>query len=261
MPENAGLRVATYNIRNIRAIDRDSWWWRRRNRLGAAIRAVDADVWGLQEVYRAQSDWLDAHVFGNGWDHFGQGRNRGGGGEMCPVWARCGRLEITDGTARWYGATPTRPGSLVEGARFPRLASLVEVRGPDGVSFVVANTHLDERSTERRRDSLTQLATWLRCQRNGRPIIVMGDLNCTLNDPPIEALRVLGLKPVLAPGDGPTANDFGRNPNCRQIDHIFVSDHWTINTATVVREAGHSSDHWPVVAELFLQSSESHRAG
>ena len=216
---------------------------------------------GLQEVYRAQSDWLDAHVFGNGWTTSGRVETVGAE-EKC---ARCGRgadvLEITDGTARWYGATPTRPGSLVEGRPIPPLGLIVEVRGPDGVSFVVANTHLDERSTERRRDSLTQLATWLRCQRNGRPIIVMGDLNCTLNDPPIEALRVLGLKPVLAPGDGPTANDFGRNPNCRQIDHIFVSDHWTINTATVVREAGHSSDHWPVVAELFLQSSESHRAG
>lgn len=245
------MRVATYNIRNIRARDSASWWWRRRVRLAAAMRDVAADLWGLQEAYRAQNDWLDANVFGSGWDRIERGRNRRGGGETCPVWVRTDGFEVTSAATCWFGATPTRPGTRLPEARFPRLATLVEIgRRAGDDRFVVANTHLDEHSARRRRDSLAQLADWLRVGYGGRPTILMGDLNCAPGDDALEPLAALGLRPVLRPDDGPTVNHFGRRPPDRQIDHILVSEHWTVDAAHVARQAGYASDHWPVVADL-----------
>lgn len=248
------MRVATYNIRNLRALDRASWWWRRRDRLAAVMRAVGADVWGLQEAYRAQNDWLESHVFGSGWARIERGRNRRGGGETCPVRVSRDGLEVVSAATLWYGATPTRPGTRLPGARFPRLVTMVEIRRrAGGDRFVVANTHLDERSARRRRDSLAQLADWLRADHAEWPTILMGDLNCAPDGTEAEPLRELGLRPVLGPGDGPTANDFGRRPRDRQIDHVLVSHHWTVDAAHVLRTAGRASDHWPVVADVSLR--------
>ena len=249
------MRVATYNIRNLRALDRASWWWRRRDRLAEVMREVGADIWGLQEAYRAQNDWLERHVFGGGWARIERGRNRRGGGETCAVRVRRDGLEVVSAVTLWYGATPTRPGTRLPGARFPRLATLVVISGlAGGDPFVVANTHLDERSARRRRDSLAQLADWLRADHAGRPTILVGDLNCAPDDAEAEPLRELGLRPVLGPDDGPTANNFGRRPPDRQIDHVLVSDHWAVDAAHVLRRAGFASDHWPVVADVRLRA-------
>ena len=251
MSDAAKIRIATYNIRNIRALDRSSWWWRRRNRLGEVVKGIDADIWGLQEVYRAQNQWLSANIFKDDWDYRGQGRNRRGGGESCPVWVRHNGLEITAATTRWYGGTPTQPGTRLPGARFPRLATLVQIRlGAGGDPFVIANTHLDERSEKRQLEALEQLARWLEADYRGRPAIVTGDLNCTLDESPVEPLLALGLRPVLNPETGPTSHGFGRNSHTSQIDHIFVSEHWRVHSVEIVRQAGHGSDHWPVSAVL-----------
>ncbi|MCY4273454.1 MAG: endonuclease/exonuclease/phosphatase family protein [bacterium] len=255
MSEPGAVRVATYNIRNLRALDQASWWWRRRDRLGAALSAVDADIWGFQEVYQTQNRWLGTRAFGSGWEYCGRGRNRRGGGEMCPIWFRKSRFAVTGAAVRWFGETPARPGTRLLGARSPRLATVVEgyLRRVDQ-PFVVFNTHLDEGSQQRRLEASENLADWLTAEHAGKPAIVLGDLNCTLDQSPARPLMALGLRPVLNPDDGPTAHDFGKSPNPRQIDHIFVSEHWSITASRVVREAGNASDHWPVAADLEIQT-------
>lgn len=247
------MRIATYNIRTVRALDRASCWWRRRHRLAEVIRSIDADLWGMQEAWRNQINWLRRTTLSNGWAHLGDGRGRRGGNEACPLWIRTDHLTVVDAATRWYGATPDRPGTRLAGAGFPRVATIVELARLDtGDTFVVANTHLDDRSAHRRRVSLEQLAYWLRTEHPDRPTIVMGDLNCTLDEPPIQPLLELGLRPVLSPRDGPTSNGFGREEHQRQIDHIFASPRWNLTQATIRREADHPSDHWPVIAELQL---------
>lgn len=255
MTRRGGIRVATYNIRNFRAMDQASWWWRRRNRLASALRAVDADIWGLQEVCTTQNRWLGTQVFDRGWVSHGRGRNRKGGGEMCPIWIRQDPLAVTAAVVLWFGDTPTRPGTRLPGARFPRLATLVEcsIRSVDQ-PFVVVNTHLDEKSQHRQLEASEQLTGWLEAEHAGKPAIVLGDLNCTLDQSPTEPLLAFGLRSVLSPDDGSTAHDYGRSATHRQIDHIFVSEHWSVVARKVVREAGSASDHWPVTADLMIQT-------
>lgn len=248
------MRVATYNIRNGRALDAASWWWRRRDALARVIGEVDADLWALQEAYRFQIDWLRRRVLTpDEWDVVGRGRGAGGRGEHVPLWWRTEPLRCDDHRTRWFGPEPDRPGSRVPGARFPRIATIGEFRLVEGGGEVtVVNLHLDERSAERRALSVEQLIGWIG-PVDDRPIVVLGDLNGPPAEAAVRSLLDAGLRRVLTDDDGPTSNGFGRAiGDQHQIDHILVSRHWRVVGARIVTEAGLASDHWPVVADLEL---------
>lgn len=243
------LRVATFNIRNGMAPDRASFWWLRRGLVSSVVAEVDADLWGLQEVYGFQRRWLaDGVLTTHRWA--GSGRNRRGRGEGVYVAARRGRVALGDAEVRWFGSAPTRPGSKLAGAGFPRIVVLAEVRFV-AHPVLVAVTHLDEKSADRRRASVEQLAGWLEREADGRPVVVMGDVNAVTGAPELAALDEIGLSAVLGPDDGGTSHGFGRR-RPKQIDNLWVSDHWRVASARVVTEAGTASDHDPVVTELAL---------
>ena len=260
------MRVATWNIRNGRAVDSASLWWRRRRALGDVVARVDADVWALQEVYRFQRRHLERTVLPAGtWGSVGTGRNRRGSGEQVPIFHR--RAVFPDATAstRWFGPSPGRPGSRVDGAPFPRIATFAELAtaaGPAGAppkaegrvgaraAVRVVNLHLDSDSVERRTAALAQLAEWLDPTAE-RPTIVLGDFNGPMTDPGYEELSAAGLRSALPADAGPTSNGFGRDlEGQRQIDHVFVSAHFDVRAARIDLEAGHASDHYPVVVDL-----------
>jgi endonuclease/exonuclease/phosphatase family metal-dependent hydrolase len=247
------VRVATYNIRNVRALDWHSLWLRRRRRLVGAVRAVDADVWGLQESYAVQLRWLEKKLWSPAqWDAAAPGRNSDGGGESAAVYWRTDNLALVSTSTRWYGSTPEVPGSRIPGAGAPRIATLVEFVTGSGDRFLLANTHLDDKSVERRHTSVTQLAEWIVELAENRPIVVLGDFNCALDASELEPLMSAGLTSALSFEDGPTTNEFGRETG-KQLDHIFVSTHWQIESKGVHSDAGFASDHFPVFADIRLR--------
>lgn len=244
------MRFATYNIRSVRARDWASCWLRRRRALARRVAGIEVDVWAMQEVHASQVRWLARRALPVArWNVVARGRDADGGGEAVPIWWRTDRVEIVHTTTIWFGATPATPGTRLDGARAPRIATLAEARDPDGRDLVVVNTHLDERSARRRHASAVQLAGALASRYPGVPTVVLGDLNCTIDDPELAPLLDGGLVPALAPDAGPTANHFGRRPGAA-IDHILASEHWTVVSASVRADAGLVSDHFPVVAEL-----------
>ncbi len=246
------MRVATYNIRNGRAVDPASFWWTRRRALRDVVTRVDADVWGLQEVYRFQRRHLARTVLpAHSWGSVGRGRNRNGGGEQVPVFHR--RAVFADATAstRWFGPTPERPGSRPDGAAFPRIATIADlIPAGDGPVVRVANLHLDSDSVERRAEALGQLVPWLADEPRA-PTIVMGDFNGPMTEPGFDALTEAGFRSALPADAGPTSNGFGRRlDEQQQIDHVFVSSHFKVVGARIDTDSGHASDHYPVVVDL-----------
>jgi len=245
------MRVATYNVRTLSALDWQSFWWRRRRRLAAAIVDVGGELWGLQEVRQSQLRWLRRAALTGPWVALGTGRNASGGGEASPVLARTDHLRVLRAATRWYGDDPDRPGTRLPGARAPRIATIAELVLRDGGhELVVVNTHLDEASEVRRHASTMQLAAWLAEIRGGRSLVVLGDLNCRLDEPPMRPLLDLGLHPALTPADGPTSNGFGDPAHQHQIDHVLVSPDLTVTASSIRRDCGLASDHWPVVVDL-----------
>jgi endonuclease/exonuclease/phosphatase family metal-dependent hydrolase len=246
------LVVATFNIRNGLAFDGWHSWPLRRRSTAAALRNLDADVIGLQEAYRFQLGYLQRALPGH--DSRSEGRIEGRRGEHCPVLVRRSRLRVVDWRSRWYGEREDRPGGMLPGATFPRLATWVRLREDEhGVEFDVINTHLDEHRAENRVASVEQLVTWL---SPDRPTIVMGDFNATeANRAVFSPLLAAGLRRALPSDAGGSIHRFTGRMDGPRIDHVLVSGHWTVRDGRVVADPTVRplpSDHWPVVATLLL---------
>lgn len=244
------LRVATFNIRTGRAYDGANSWPCRRRTAAAVIAALDADVFGLQEVYEFQRRYLNRRLGGLRW--FGLGRFGGRAGEQCPIAVTNAELRVVTHQTRWYGPQPASPGTRLPGASFPRIATLVRCRDESsGAVFDVVNTHLDEHLPGNRATSTGQLAGWL---DPGVPTVVLGDFNARPDaDAVLRPMVDAGLERVSITGG--TAHNFTGRADGVQIDHVFVSKHWTVDDAAVVREfPGRRlpSDHWPVVVTARL---------
>lgn len=241
------VRVATFNIRNGRAMDLMNSWPLRRHATAAAIAELGADIVGLQEVFEFQRRYLDQRLGAYRW--FGQGRDGARAGEQCPIGVSGTSLTVVDDRTRWYG---DRPGGRLRGASFPRIATVIRCRDEQsGVEFAVANTHLDERLPQNRSISARQLVEWL---DGTAPAVILGDFNCGPGDAAVLGpLTRAGYQ--LAAVAGGTAHEFTGRTDGPRIDHILASRHWTIEEASVIhsRPGGRlPSDHWPVRATLRL---------
>ncbi len=252
LPEGAErLRLASWNVRSGWALDRASFWPLRRSRVAEVLARIDADLWGLQEVFWFQRRWLLRHGLPAGrWAHAGDGRGRCRRGEAVPIVWRRERLQAHGHATRWFGPTPDRPGSRGRQAGAPRVATWVDLAWA-GRRVVVVNAHLDDRSAEARHEAAVQVADAV-----GRaaemPHVVMGDFNATLDDDELQPLLAAGLRSALPAAAGPTATAFEREEG-RRLDHVLVSSHWAVVSAEVATGAGRASDHYPVVADLELR--------
>lgn len=244
------LRVGTFNIRNGLALDGRNAWPFRRKATADMVRSLDADVVGLQEAYGFQASSLRRRL--KGYDLTGDGRSARRSGERCAVVYRTARLDLTEGTTRWYGDEPDQPGMRLPEASFPRVATIAAFTAVDGgPAFTFVNTHLDEHREDNRVAAAEQLLGWL----DDGPSIVVGDFNAEPDSPVVRALEAAGLRSVLGPGAPGTNHDFTGRTDGPRIDHILVSAHWTIAGAEVVTGKPRGrlpSDHWPVVADLVL---------
>jgi endonuclease/exonuclease/phosphatase family metal-dependent hydrolase len=229
------LVVASFNLRNGRAFDWFNSWPLRRGATATVVRALDADVLGLQEAYGFQLRSLLRRV--PGYTAVGDGRGGGRRGEHTPVLVR-GKVESD--ITRWFDVT---------GARFPRIATTARVVvGSARLSFT--STHLDESSSARRRSSAEQLVSWVAAERG--PHVVVGDFNATVDEPMFELFRDAGLRSALPSDGGGTSHHFSGRRDGRRIDHIFVSADIEVLEAHVDHTNRRASDHWPVVATIRL---------
>lgn len=234
------FRVASYNVRNGRAFDWGNSWPFRRAATAATIESLDADIIGLQEVYRFQYRWLQPRL--RGYAGTWAGRNRQGrSGEGCPLLVRDARARIVEAQTRWYPP----------GGEFPRIATTSRV-AVDDVELQVVNTHLDAKSPDHRRASVEQLLGWL---DRSLPQIVIGDFNAEPDDALFEPLFRVGLRHALPSAAGGSDHGFTGAEDGPRLDHVLVSANVHVVTAGVARPRPGGrlgSDHWPVVADLDL---------
>ncbi len=252
-------RLVSFNIRNGRAIDLRHNWWRRRSAVLESLQRLAPDVAGIQEAYAFQADWLCRRLPGYG--SYGDGRNNGGrSGEQALVLFRHESFRFLHGETRWYGNDPSTPGTRLPHARFPRVATFVELeRRPDRARLVFVNTHLDERHPSARLRSAQQLATWITDQPT--PTAILGDLNEDIDGPALQALRATTqLVDAVPAGSGGSNHDFTGRADGRRLDHILVPESWRVLHGGVDHrtiDGRLASDHWPVVADVMTITGPS----
>ncbi|WP_409329044.1 endonuclease/exonuclease/phosphatase family protein [Trujillonella humicola] len=225
------MRIATFNILHGRSpadgrVDCD--------RLAAAVKALDADVLGLQEVDRDQPRSLNADLTAVAAEAMGAvdsqfvaalagtpgGTWMAATGDEQPGSASYGiallsRLPVVSWRVVRLPALTTRVPVWFRGDRRPRVvgdeprvAVAAVLEGPDG-HLTVANTHLSFVPGWNE----FQLRRLMRSLAGTRePLVVMGDLNME----PRQAARVSRLRPLAS------AATFPVEAPTRQLDHLLA---------------------------------------
>ena len=135
------LRVMTFNVRYPAPNDGLERWEARRDLFVKTIREQHLDVFGTQELYKEQGDYVVAKLPGYAW--FGMGRKGGDGDEHMGVFYRRDELRVLESGNFWLSDMPDVPGSDTWGTPFPRMVTWARFqRKDDGRTFVLFDTHL-----------------------------------------------------------------------------------------------------------------------
>ena len=255
---DTALRIMSFNIRLPAESDGVDYWETRKPLAVRMLREQQPDVIGLQELVKAQADYLARELPQYAW--FGRGREADGGGEHMGVFYRKDRLTVIESGDFWLSDTPDVAGSITWGHPHPRMVTwaLFEQRS-DGRRFYLFNTHLPYRDEDEaaRLKGAQAIARHLATLPDDVAVVLTGDFNTT---PDSDAHAVLAgtLQDAwtTAPrveGIDATFHGFTGKAD-RRIDWIFVrgAQLESITSVTTRWNNRYPSDHFPLVATLRL---------
>lgn len=257
--EDAGpapLRVMSFNVRLPTDADGENRWEMRQGLAARTVRDVAPDLFGTQELYKRQGDYLVEQLPEYTW--FGRDRRGGHGDEHMGVFYRKDRLRLLESGDFWLSETPDKPGSISWGHPLPRMVNwALFQRIDDGRRFYLFNTHLPYRDEDEdaRVRGARLLAERIASLPADVPVVVTGDFNAG-PDSPVHAQATATLQDaweVAGERAGPDAtfHDFTGTPT-KRIDWILVRGFGVASVRTIDASEGdrYPSDHFPVVAEL-----------
>lgn len=284
----AALRVMTFNIRYGTAADGDDSWPNRRGLAIRVIRDFGPVVLGLQEALRFQLDELgrELPIYGE----VGVGRDDGAqAGEYAAILYDRRRLDLLGDGHFWLSDSPELPGSMTWGNRYPRIVTWARFRDRvAGTTFLAVDTHWDHESQEAREKSARLMRHRLlpTYGNDGEPLLVMGDLNCSADNPAFRLLLErdpglddnvgVGLADTFAAlfpkgvGGSGTFHGFKGSRGGAKIDFVLVwplrerslaapppgaRQEWRVLQADIVHTHQgdlYPSDHFPVTAVVML---------
>jgi endonuclease/exonuclease/phosphatase family metal-dependent hydrolase len=251
------LTVMTYNIRLDYAGDGINQWSNRKTKVFDLFRKYDPDLFGVQEAVPGQMEDLTKNL--SPYRFVGVGREDGKNqGEFSAIFFKKEKYELLEENTFWLSETPEIPGSKSWDAAITRIATWVKLRDKKtSKEFMVINTHFDHIGKEARKKSAELLKQTANELAHGLPLIVIGDFNCTREEPPYEImLDKSGIKLLDSAPSSPAGTYCGFEVNsmeCKAIDYIFYSTHWKVKKYMVLSDNDgkfYPSDHLPVKAKL-----------
>jgi endonuclease/exonuclease/phosphatase family metal-dependent hydrolase len=254
-------KVVTYNIRYNNEGDGINAWPNRKFQVTDLLRFHEADIIGLQEALYGQVTDISLQM--PGFDQVGVGRDDGkAAGEYSPIFYDSRKYQLKDHGWFWLSETPTYP-SLGWDAACKRICTYALLENYDKRKSVwVFNTHFDHVGEVAQFNSVRIILQKIdRLNEKNYPVILMGDLNLTPNQKPIEIIETefFDSKKVSeqAPyGPDGTFNGFDFNSELkRRIDYIFVKGKLDVKKYGVLTdsyEQRYPSDHLPVLVEIEL---------
>jgi len=251
------IKVMTYNIRLDHVSDGINQWPNRKTRVFDLIKKYNPDIFGVQEALPNQMEELAKNL--PGYSYIGVGRDDGKSkGEFSALFYKKDSYKLVDQNTFWLSETPEIPGSKNWDAAITRIATwgkFVDLK--TSKEFVVMNTHFDHIGKEARRKSAELLISKVSEIAKNLPFIIIGDFNCTREEPPYNVMLSASAVKLIDPAPKPAPGTFcGFEVNaieCRAIDYIFHSQHWkSKNYSAITDHEGkfYPSDHLPVIVEL-----------
>jgi endonuclease/exonuclease/phosphatase family metal-dependent hydrolase len=253
--KNSTIRVISYNIRMGTANDGDNSWNLRKEASVAMIEEQQPDIFGLQEAFDFQREYLEENCPQYG--AIGVGRDDGvKEGEQMSIFYNKDKFTLKDWGTYWLSETPDEV-SFGWDAACRRTATWCLLESKDGKRhFYYVNTHLDHVGTEARRNGLALIVKRIAdMNKEGWPMVLTGDFNVMPDDPCLQSLegKMLSARVTADVTDSKGSYNAWGNASS-PIDYIYYSGFAkAVSFETLDRQyAGKPfiSDHYPVVAVL-----------
>ena len=250
------LKVISYNIRMGTADDGDNSWDLRKEASVAMIEEQQPDIFGLQEAFDFQREYLEENCPQYG--AIGVGRDDGVlDGEQMSIFYNKEKFNLKEWGTYWLSPTPDSV-SYGWDAACRRTATWCLLESKDGRRhFYYVNTHLDHVGVEARLKGLALIVERIgEMNKENWPMVLTGDFNVQPDDPCLMALdgKMLSARVTAKKTDDKGSyNAWGMDS--QPIDYIYYSGFKkkALSFETLDRSyAGKPfiSDHYPVVAVL-----------
>lgn len=254
----AGLRVMTFNVRQMDGDDGGQAWEHRRDVLVDTVQRCSPALLGTQETFEEQTAYILAHcpnllAFGCG--RYGDDRDKHN-----KIFYDPRRIELLEAGEIWISKTPDIAGSSDWEILSPRMISWGMLRIDGVTNLMVMNTHFPygPSADEARRQTVRLILEKIAELPVELPIILMGDFNAKAGSEVYQLLTAT-LSDAWNTAEttvGPegTVHGFGRITGSR-IDWILyrhIGRVFEAETVTYTARGLFPSDHYPVCATLEL---------
>ena len=247
----------SYNIRLGVANDGDNAWENRKEATYAMLTDQDPDVFGVQEAYKFQIEYINETC--PQYASVGIGREDGlEKGEHMSIFYKKDLFELEDWGTYWLSETPDVPSMGWDAACFRTATWALLKNKKTGTEFYYVNTHLDHVGVEARKNGLALIVERIAAMNpKGFPMILTGDLNVKPDDPclvdldqKMKSARIYAEKTT----DKASFNGWGRSSQV--IDYVYYSGFKKCTEFDVVDQVYADkpfiSDHYPVYAVLVF---------
>ncbi|MBR5703222.1 MAG: endonuclease/exonuclease/phosphatase family protein [Bacteroidales bacterium] len=255
------LRVMTYNIRNSRAKDGENDWTARREATPAMIYDLRPAVFGIQEAYEDQVQYILEQC--PEYKCVGVGRDDGvKKGEQMSVFYDSTSIELLEWGTYWLSETPDVPSYGWDAAcRRTATWALFRQKSSDR-KFYFVNTHLDHKGVTARKEGIALVYRRIQeMNKEGLPMVLTGDFNVFPDDPCLKDISSLMKSARFNSEQADTIgsfNGFGEFnlDNLEIIDYIYyrgfpVSKSFKVVTGSYAGKP-YISDHYPVYSDLVF---------
>lgn len=255
------LRVVSFNVRLPLASDGENAWENRRDIFVEAVRRMDPDLMGTQELWQAQAQYIVEKLPHYKW--FGISRRGNEKDEHMGVFYKPGKLNLLESGNFWLSPTPDAPGSSAWGINFPRMVTWGLFEFVENKKrFYFYNTHFPHRAEDQaaRIECAKIIAARIKALPQDVPFLMTGDFNTQggeevhqvftpyLTDAWLSAAKRTGPEATMSLWKGDTSG--------RRIDWILYRGPFKVHeveTVTYNQDGRYPSDHYPIFAALTLE--------
>jgi len=253
----ADLNVLSYNIRQGVAKDGANSWENRKEATPAMIYDMRPDVFGVQEAFRFQLDYILEQC--PSYRCVGVGRDDGfDAGEHMSVFYNADSLILVKWGNYYLSDTPELPSKGWDAACMRTATWCLLERKADGRRFYFVNTHLDHVGKVARANGLKLIYERIQTMNpDGLPMVLTGDFNVTPDNPCLKDIDSMMKSARFAAPDTDTAGSYNGWGNADEIiDYIYYCGFPACKSFKVIKRqyagAPYISDHYPVFANLEL---------
>ena len=250
------LRVISYNIRLMKGQDGENSWEYRKPATAAMIKEVNPDIFGVQEAYAEQVQYINETCPEYG--SVGVGREDGvSTGEHMSIFYKKDAIELLDWGTYWLSETPDVPSKGWDAACY-RTATWTKMKHiATGKEFFYVNTHLDHIGVDARKNGLALIVSRIGEMNPGGklPMVLTGDFNVFPDDEGLKDLdKIMKSARIYAEDSDEKASFNGWGTDSKVIDYIYYSKFSKCLNFKVLDQSFAGvpfiSDHYPVVADL-----------